>query len=114
MAPVAGGKATSIITKQKIVGLVTDVEYCLTFWARSSVANQPLRAYFYADDNVKPHWYKKKDFTVTANWEKYVFLQKIPPDEEWNRRALYIRFDIPYGEVFLDEAALEPNTSKRE
>jgi hypothetical protein len=104
-----GGKSSAIIADRPLADLQPGREYRLSFWAKSPRAGQPLQAYLYTGADTKPHWYKMKPFIVTGNWSRYTFVQAIPEAAEWQNRGLRVRFDIPWGEVLLDDVAMEEN-----
>lgn len=107
----AGSKAIVLITRAKI-GVIGGTEYRLRFAARSPVAGQTLTAYYYTDPSVSPHFYKLKTFTLTDAWKQYDFVLKLPSADEWKDRSLSMRFDIAFGEVFIDDAVLEVNPNE--
>ncbi|MBI4979206.1 MAG: hypothetical protein HZC28_17120 [Spirochaetes bacterium] len=105
-----GTKAIVLITKAKVNGIIAGTEYRFRFAARAPVKDQQLRVYYYTDTSISPHYYKMKTITVSDAWDEYEFVLKLPLAEDWKDRALFMRFDIPYGEVYLDDVVLAPNT----
>ena len=106
----ASAKAVVLITRAKIAGIVAGTEYRFRFFARARAKDQPLRVYYYTDTSVSPHYYKLKTVTVSDEWDAYEFVLKLPLTAEWKDRDLFMRFDILYGEVYLDDVVLAPNT----
>lgn len=102
-----GAKAVVIITANPLGNIFGGAEYELSFYARSPVPNQRLDAMFYTNADKKPHFYKGKSFLLSDTWTKYRFSVKMMTAEDWDDRSLFVRFDLPYGEAYLDEVALD-------
>ncbi|MBI4976532.1 MAG: hypothetical protein HZC28_03575 [Spirochaetes bacterium] len=103
----AGTKSIAIITEKSVKSIVGGAEYTLTFYARSQIAGQPVTALFYTGAAKKPHFFKSKSIVVTETWTKYSFTQKLMTESDWDNRDLFIRFDIPFGEVYIDGVSLD-------
>ncbi len=99
-------KPVVMITDEPLKDIFGGVEYELSFYAKSPVAGQKLDAVFYTNADKKPHFYKGKTFQLTETWTKYKFPLKLMTAEEWDNRGLYIRFDLPCGEAYIDEVAI--------
>ncbi|MEK6796875.1 MAG: hypothetical protein AABZ39_19030 [Spirochaetota bacterium] len=104
--PIPGAKSVCMITQKKIADISGGKEYRLSFYARSPMNGQTMQALFYTRSDVKPHYFKVETFAIKPMWTKFVFVQKLPPPEEWKDRGLFIRFDIAHGEVFIDDVQL--------
>ncbi|OGV58536.1 MAG: hypothetical protein A2X45_01405 [Lentisphaerae bacterium GWF2_50_93] len=100
-------KSVVFITSEPLLNIFGGVEYELSFYAKSPIPGQRFDAVFYTNGNKKPHFYKGKTFLITDTWTKYKFPLKLMTAEDWDNRELFIRFDLPYGEVYVDEVALD-------
>ncbi|MDZ4197917.1 MAG: hypothetical protein U1E27_01380, partial [Kiritimatiellia bacterium] len=104
--------AVVLITERPVPGISAGGEYTISFFARTPVARsgQRLTVFFYAGPSKQPHFYKSRAFTLTENWTKLSFTEKMMTEADWNQRDLFIRFDLPFGEAFLDDVRLERST----
>ncbi|MEK6793578.1 MAG: sugar-binding protein [Spirochaetota bacterium] len=100
-----GSKGVVILTEKPVSGIQGGSEYTLTFFAKSPSAGG-LDAYFYTGAGKKPHFYKMKSFILNGNWTKYTFTAKLMTADDWNDRDLFIRFDLQYGEAYIDGVEL--------
>lgn len=85
-----------------------DRDYGLTFFARGEKAGQVMKVIYYTDPLPGgDHWYKIKEFTLTTDWKKYTFDERLPGAAEWKERKKFsIAFQIAYGSAFVDDAVL--------
>ncbi|MBI4979438.1 MAG: carbohydrate binding domain-containing protein [Spirochaetes bacterium] len=107
-----GTKPVVAVTEKRIEHVIGGAEYRLSFYAKSPVAGQSVTVYYYTGAGKKPHFYKLKTFIVSATWTKYVFTQKLMGADDWNDRDLFIRFDVPFGELYIDDVVLEENSGE--
>lgn len=103
-----GSKAVVMVTDKPVKGIQGGSEYTLSFFAKSPSAGT-LDAYFYTGAGKKPHFYKMKSFILSGNWTKYSFTTKMMTADDWNDRDLFIRFDLQYGEAYIDGVELSPS-----
>lgn len=103
-----------IVTSDNAKGIEAGQEYTISFFAKSAVPGQTLKVWFMTNSDQKPHYYKAKDVNLFDGWKKYEFTDRLPSEKEWNNRKLCIRFDVPFGEVFIDQVSLEKSNHTSE
>lgn len=78
--------------------------YTTTFFAKSPVVGQSIRVFYWQTDEKGKAYSKAKQFSLTPEWNKYEFTQKL---DRLNLQKVSVRFDVASGEAFLDEVSVE-------